>query len=226
MKKVISFLMIILIMISICGCGVQGQDKVDRMVSYINEKYSDDSFEFMQMSGGHLGSNVAKIIVKSDKFPDKEIRVICSEVDGVEIFTDTYLNIKFEKETYNYIKNALTSIYGENIYIKYIPDDLACTKNGSSDMTFDEYIAERSSYIYFSAAVMGDANNEEATLATIKDLFKNAVIEGNIYFMDTDESLIDNGLALIKDKSYKKNLYILKETVNEYSEIEWSEPNE
>ena len=93
-------------------------------------------------------------------------------------------------------------------------------------MTFDEYIAERSSYIYFSAAVMGDANNEEATLATIKDLFKNAVIEGNIYFMDTDESLIDNGLALIKDKSYKKNLYILKETVNEYSEIEWSEPNE
>ena len=47
------------------------------MMDYISEKYPDDSFEFMNLTGGHLGSEDTKIYVRSRKYPDKEIKVIC-----------------------------------------------------------------------------------------------------------------------------------------------------
>ena len=65
-KKLFSFLMVIFLMIGVCGCTMKNQDKIDAMVSYINDKYTDDSFEFVKISGGHIGSNTTKII-KIDK---------------------------------------------------------------------------------------------------------------------------------------------------------------
>lgn len=223
MKKTVLFLLVMFLMIGACGCSMRGQDKVDRMVSYINGKYVDDNFEFVSMSGGHLGSNVTKIIVKSEKYPGKEIRVICSEVEGEEIYTDTYLNIKFEEQTYNYIKNALTQKYGDNIYLKYIPDDLACIENGSSVTTFEEYLSDPSVYIYFSAAVVGDANDEKATFEDVKEIFSNSVVRAHIYFVNTEEMLSDSGLDFIENKTYSKELYVVKETVDEYKIIEWTD---
>ena len=223
MKKTGLFLMVILIMIGVCGCSMKGQDKVDMMVSYINDKYSDDHFEYVSMSGGHLGSNTTKIIVKSEKYPDKEIRVICSEVDGEDVYSDTYLNAKFETETYEFIRNALVGEYGENVYLKYIPDDTVSYENGSSSTTFEEYISDPSTYIYFSAAVVGNVDNEEATLNKIKSIFADAVLSTHIYFVDTDESLSDNATGIIENKEYTKRLYIIKETVDQYSKTEWAD---
>ena len=215
--------MVILLMIGVCGCSMKGQDKVDMMVSYINDKYSDDHFEYVSMSGGHLGSNTTKIIVKSEKYPDKEIRVICSEVDGENIYSDTYLNAKFETETYEFIRNALVGEYGENVYLKYIPDDTASYENGSSSTTFEEYISDPSTYIYFSAAVVGNVDNEESTLNKIKSLFADAVFSAHIYFVDADDSLSDNATEIIENKEYTKRLYIIKETVDQYSKTEWTD---
>lgn len=223
MKKTVLFLMVILLMIGVCGCSMKGQDKVDMMVSYINDKYSDDHFEYVSMSGGHLGSNTTKIIVKSEKYPDKEIRVICSEVDGEDVYSDTYLNAKFETETYEFIRNALVGEYGENVYLKYIPDDTASYENGSSSTTFEEYISDPSTYIYFSAAVVGNVDNEEATLNKIKSIFADAVLSAHIYFVDTDDSLSDNATGIIENKEYTKRLYIIKETVDQYSKTEWTD---
>lgn len=227
-RKVITFLMAIIVlllplMIGMCGCDMKGQEKVDMMVSYINNKYSDDHFEYVSMSGGHLGSNTTKIIVKSDKYPNKEIRIICSEVDGKNVYSDTYLNAKFETETYEFIRNALVGEYGENIYLKYIPDDTASYENGSSNTTFEEYISDPSTYIYFSAAVVDPVDDEEATLDKIKSIFADAVFSAHIYFVDTDDSLSDNATEIIEDKEYKKRLYIVKETVDQYSKTEWTD---
>ena len=223
MKKTVLFLMVIFLMIGACGCGMKGQDKVDMMVSYINDKYSDDNFEYVSMSGGHLGSNTTKIIVKSEKYPDKEIRVICSEVDGNNIYSDTYLNVKFETKTYEFIRNALVKEYGENIYLKYTPDDTACYENGSSNTTFDEYISDPSTYVYFSAAVVGTVDDEEAALSKIKSIFADAVFSAHIYFVDTSDSLSVNATKFIENKEYSKRLYIIKETVDQYLKTEWTD---
>lgn len=210
-------------MLGACGCSIKGQDKVDRMLSYINSKYTDDTFEYVSVTGGHPGSNVTKIIVKSANYPGKEIRVICSEVDGKEVFTDTYLNIKFEEQTYEYIRDALVNAYGENLYLKYIPDDTACIENGSSNTTFKEYISDPNVCIYFSAAVVGDVDDEDAALATIKQIFSESIISAHIYFVNTDDALTYNALTIIENKTYSKKLYITKETVDEYSKIEWTD---
>ncbi len=226
MKKLIIFLIVISFMFGMCGCSMfsrKGQDKIDRMLSYINSKYADDRFEYVSVTGGHLGSNTTKIIVKSEKFPEKEIRVICSETDGGEVFSDTYLNVKFEEQTYTYIRDALTRLYGDNIYLKFIPDDTASMEGGSSSTTFEEYIADASTYIYFSAAVSGKADNEEEELSNIKDAFKTAVVSGHIYYIDSKESIRDSANALIDAKAYTKCLYIVKENIREYAVAKWTD---
>ena len=222
-KKLFSFLMVIFLMIGVCGCTMKNQDKIDAMVSYINDKYTDDSFEFVKISGGHIGSNTTKIIVSSQKYPNKEIRVICSEVNGEKFYSDTYLNYKFEDQTYNFIKNTLVKEYGENVYLKYIPDDIGSIKNGSSGTTFEEYISNSYNCIYFSAAVVYSGESKDELLTIIKSAFADSVISAHIYFVDTEELLSDNATKFIDNKKYSECLYIVKDSVNEYVTIEWVE---
>lgn len=198
------------------------QNKVDIMVSYINNKYKDDTFEFVSMSGGDLGSNTKKITVSSKKYPDKNIRVICSETDGEDIIYDTYLNIKFEKETYEYIKNTLIEGYGENIYLKFYPNDTNSCKNGSDKTTFEEFISYSDTFVYFIAAVPDGAEDEELAFSKLKELFSDSVISGRVYFIDTDESLAENGERLIEAHEYAKRLYFVKDTVQSFSHAEWT----
>lgn len=223
MKKTVLFLMVILLMIGVCGCSMSDQRKIEAMVSYINEKYTDDTFEYVSMSGGHLGSNTTKIIVKSEKYPDKKIRVICSEVDGNKCYSDTYLNVKFEEETYKFIHDALATEYGDNIYLKYIPDDTGSFENGSCSTTFEEYISDPTTCIYFSAAVADTADDEESTLDRIKLIFAEAVFSAHIYFIDTDDSLAVKATEIIENNGYIKRLYIIKSNADRYSKAEWKD---
>lgn len=223
MKKTALFLVVVFLMIGACGCSMRGQDKIDRMISYINNKYTDDHFAFVEMSGGHMGSNVTKIVVESNKYPGKEIRVICSEVEGEEIYTDTYLNVKFEEQTYDYIRETLIKKYGDNIYLEYVPDDIACIEAGSSSTTFKEYISDPNVYIYFSAVVGDEVNDENAVFAEIKELFSDSVLRAHIYFVDTEEEIANNAQLFIKNKTYSKELYFVKNTVDEYKTVEWTD---
>ena len=132
------------------------------MMDYISEKYPDDSFEFMNLTGGHLGSEDTKIYVRSRKYPDKEIKVICWHSGEKEIFTDTYLNIKFEQQTRDYIKNALVGQFGDDVYAHYKPPSLGNMEDGTAQTTFEEYISSETTYVRFSAAiVLGDISEEQ-----------------------------------------------------------------
>ena len=210
MKKLVITLIIFLITIGLCGCmRIQAKAKVDRMLDYINNKYSDDTFEFVSMYGGYLGSNVTQITVVSNKFPDTAIHVICSEVDGKEIFTDNYLNIKFEDQTLKYLEDLFTVEFGENFYLKYIPNNLSCTENGSSNTTFDEYIVAQGSHIYFSSAICRNIEDEDSAFETINKMFSNATVSGDIFFIDEDVKLsgkdgAERAQEYIEEKTYKR----------------------
>ncbi len=225
MKKAVLFLMVIFLMIGACGCGMKGQDKVDMMVSYINEKYSDDTFEYVSMSGGHLGSNTTKIVVKSEKYPNKEIRVICSEVDGELVYSDTYLNIKFEEDTRSYIEQALSNAFGDRVYVQYIPDDTGSMKRGTSDTQFSDFISDSTTYVYFNAVVVSENVDEEETISKIKDAFAEGVVLGDIYFVDSSHTdlLNTNAMSLIENEQYYKALYFIKSSVDQYKSIEWKD---
>ena len=225
MKKTVLFLMVIFLMIGVCGCDMKGQDKVDMMVSYINDKYSDDSFEYVSMSGGHLGSNTTKIIVRSAKYPDKEIRVICSGSDGDFAYSDTYLNIKFEEETRAYIEKALYSAFNGVAYVQYIPDDTGSMKNGTSETQFKDFISDSSTFVYFNAVVILDEIDENDALESIKNAFANGVVRGDIYFVNSEhaDKIDGNPMSLIENNQYYKVLYFIKNGVDKYKSIEWKD---
>lgn len=231
MKKIICIITSLIMIIGACGCmnsfdggGNSKNDKVDMMINYINEKYQDDTFEFVSMSGGHIGSNVTKILVSSEKFPESEIRVICTSVDGVDTFTDTYLNIKFEEETREYIEDIFEKQFGDNCYIKYIPDDLSCTIDGSELTTFEEYIKEESSHIYFSAVVSGEIDDIATMNEVFSTMFSDIVFQADIYFFNALNVNTDDEMkSAIESKEYTKKVYIEKQVIDEISIIEWTE---
>jgi ABC-type molybdate transport system substrate-binding protein len=226
MKKILAVLLILTFVFSLTGCNeYHRNDMINEMLIYVNEKYTDDTFQYVSMSGGHIGSNVTKIIVSSEKYPDKEIRVICTEVDGEKIFTDTYLNFKFEEQTRDYIKDKLQEEFGNNVYLKYIPDDLACTEDGSSDTTFEEYINEESSSIYISVAVPYEVENKETVNNLLQDIFSDIALSGDIYFFDVETDIGADIIEKIETKQYSEKVYISKTEIKEKYQIEWSSDN-
>ena len=223
MKKILAVLLILTFVFSLTGCNeYHRNDMVNDMLTYMHEKYTDDTFEFVSMSGGHIGSNVTKIIVASEKYPDKEVRVICTEVDGEKIFTDTYLNFKFEEQTREYIKDKLQKEFGNNIYFKYVPDDLACTEGGSFETTFEEYINEESSHIYISVAVPYEVENKEAVNNLLQNIFSDIALSGDIYFFDAETDIDADITEKIETKQYSEKVYISKTETEEKYQFEWS----
>ena len=190
MKKTILFLMVLFLMVGACGCGRKRETVQERMVAYVNEKY-DDTFEFKSVFGGSAGSSTRKIIVSSEKYPGKDVYVVCSYVDEVEVFSDNYLGIKFEEKTKNFLAEAVSKSFGTNYYLQYHPNNLACTEGGNNDTTFDEYIAETSSYISFIAAVKYSATGFDrmAVEEAVRQHFAGMAVVGRIYFIDADVDL-------------------------------------
>lgn len=222
-KNILSTLCLILILLVVTGCGKNND--IDKMVDYMNEKYVDDKFTYVTVYGGHLGDNQTKIIVSSEKFPNSEIKVIC--YDSGEC-SDNYLDIKFEDQTRNYLKTKLNEKFGNKVYVDYVADDRGGTSNGSSYTTFEEFIANENSYIYFNAIIGYDVsdNTEDVVLNKIQDTFSNATILADIYFIDgsiaySNYDTYDEYVSYIENNQYNKKLWLIKADVNNYSTIKW-----
>lgn len=215
-----------LLMVSLLGGTGCMNAKLNRMVDYINAKYSDDSFTFFQMSGGHLGSNEKKILVKSEKYPDAYIRVICTESGGQESFRDTYLGAKFEDETREYLKKAIAAEFGDNIYLEYQANDLACTENGSSETTFADYISTPTSYVAFAAVVPVEQADEKDVKKAIEKMFPDAALRGVICFVHEDIILTGEegekrAVEILDEDDCDHRLEFSKKTLDSFDSWEW-----
>lgn len=226
-KLILVVLCVVSILLIITGCNKN--DNIDKMVDYMNEKYIDDKFTYVTVYGGHLGDNQTKIIVSSDKFPNSEIKVIC--YDSGEC-SDNYLGIKYEEQTRIYLKTKLNAEFGNKVYVDYIVDDMGYTSYGSSYTTFDEYIANEHSHIFFEAIVGYDINEQTKDIALnkIKDAFSNATIHANIFFVDenitySNYDTYDEFASYIQNNQYDKHLFLIKSDVNNFSTIKWYDSN-
>lgn len=221
MKRMLLILITALIAIGTCGCGMREQAKIDRMLEYVNSKYADDSFDFVKVTGGHLGSDTKYIIVRSEEYPEIEFQVMCSEVDGEEIFSDSYLAFKFEDQIYKYLLDLISEAYGENIFFSFESDVSDCMQTGSGDTTFEDYIKSAGNCVFFYAVVTGDAADEEKEVKKIEDTLSGIVASARIYFVNTSEDLSKQGADYIEQKNFEKMIYFVKSSVSEYSYIEW-----
>lgn len=209
--------------------GVGEKYNINEFVDYMNDKYTDDTFTYKNITGGHIGSSTKKVLVESEKYPGKEIRVIRRGEDENYEYTDTYLGVKYEDDTRQALKNALEDVFGSNFYLDYYVSDYGCTRNGSSYTTFAEYISDEYSDISFEAVVSYNVNDESEELVfnKIKNTFSNMAITGWIYFTNENVNFYGDDAkekftTIIQNKEFSKKLYFMKENVNEYSEIEWT----
>lgn len=202
------------------------KSKTDLMMEYISQKYPGDRFSYIEPFGGYLGSNKKTIIVGSKKYPERKIQVSCIEEEGRETYLDTYLGVRFETETREYLQQLFEESYGSEVYVLYEANDGACTENGSDQTTLEEYMSTWTSHIRF-AVIVGERGeeNSEKTEDFIRTAFEGLAVQGTMYFYtdvpwDSD-STDDEILELIKERGYYASAGFWKEYPDELTEFEW-----
>lgn len=227
MKKMVSLCLIVIILMGVSGC-VSRENMTEKMISYMNEKY-DEEFEYIGVTGGHLGSNTKQILVSSKSFPEREIGVGCSEVDGEEYYFDGYLAVKYEKQTRELLEKIVSEHLGKNYYLKYVPSYLGSTENGTKNTSFSEYVADETSAIFFVVGVERNVTDEKRTVMeeTIKRAFDGMAVTGQILFVHqgADFSVKDGESVYMEYMENKKfsNFLFFSKTSTDFSMIRWTE---
>ena len=224
MKRKHSFLVffVFFLVIGVCGC-MKGQSKTDRMLAYINSKYPEDTFTFDHVTGGHIGSNVTTAIVRSEKYPDSAIRVFCTVVEKTESFSDTYLSVKYENQTREYLRGIFESLYGPDCYVSYKPSDIGVTKNESAKTSFEAYLAEPSSGIQFQAIVKYFPEDKDETLSQVKAALSDITASGYILYIRDPSVVLDDSTAkeIVNKQAYDACLALIKSDTETYYTAEW-----
>ena len=201
---------------------------VDVMVSYINGKYTDDSFEYRSVTGGSLGSDTVTILVESAKYPGRPIHVFYTQRDGAESFSDNYLAVKYEDETLEYLRGAIREEFGDNLYLEYSASSHSRIENGSSETAFFEFIAEESADVFFKAVVYCTEENEDVLFEKVKAALSETASYGYIYFVnETLELSGEEGqgaaMEIIEGKRYTKRIEFAKSSVSEFKKVLWKD---
>lgn len=206
MKKIISILCILILVLGVSGCMNRNSNIQNKMISYINEKY-DDSFEFLAPYGGGIGAKNKQILVKSNKMPSAQIWVACYE-DGE--FSDNYVDYKYEELTREYLKEYLSQIFDCDVKIQYSVS-LKGSRNAFDDNTsFEEYIVSDESNITINVVVSEEFNKEDEIINILKDKVcnDNIIRLADIYFAANQSQYneFNGSIAGAKKIVYSKNV--------------------
>lgn len=145
-------LVLFLLLMSIGGCTLipKGVRK-NLIVNYLNDKYTDDHFEFKSYSGGMPWSNESvTILCTSEKYPDKMIKA--SYITDMDKYEDNYLGYKYTKQLDEYVENYAKGLFPEhNIKIFATSDDIGNIHELDlpADTTFEDYIKNGREDIWF-----------------------------------------------------------------------------
>lgn len=120
-------------------------NEYDYLISYINSKYTDDSFyfdsEYALTDEADYG-----IIACSEKYPDSKIYIY--DCNGV--IKDNYLDVKYYYNSHHYFDNALKTIIETNFRgYGYTLTTSVKNDNLSSDVDFLTYLTDKDTLIGF-----------------------------------------------------------------------------
>ncbi|MCL2163774.1 MAG: hypothetical protein FWH55_05120 [Oscillospiraceae bacterium] len=179
MKKATVIIAIAMTLSIISGCGEYGinnEAELVKMVSYINERYEDDSFVFRSRNNAY-GSGVSRgmpgCLVDSEKYPDADILVRLSSTGA---FLDNYLYYKYEEQEDAYLKNILDEVFNKD-YRLYIyaseSSHLIGMDSISADASFEEYMKNSRKFLRFEVVVSPDyiINDKNDLAKMLSDTF-------------------------------------------------------
>lgn len=216
-KKIILCLVMVLSLLYLTrGCfdnknNVQNNnqnDKVTRsdLVKYMEDKYND-KFEYIASFDGGFDDNQKAIIVSSEKILGKKIYVTYKKENGIETYTDSYTQARYEEETYSLIKESLSKIFNKDFIITH--NILRSHNNFNANTTFEDFLKSDESGVHFYAVVSPDykIDSLENLERTVKEIFEEKFTDCdvNIYFAsEKDEFLPFYEIPIWKKDKMKK----------------------
>ena len=175
---------------------------VEKMVSYMNEKY-DDHFEYLSPFGGGPGATSKQIFVSSEQYPEAQIWVQYYKLDNKEIFTDNYVSYKYEEQTRGLLEKLLTDAFHNNIVLFYKVGIKGTVNQFAEQTTFEEYISDVKAKIGFQACVLLETSEIDTSL--LKQAWEDAIKSsgliafGTIYFTDNVETFNEVSRLSVKE---------------------------
>ncbi|MGN0374679.1 MAG: hypothetical protein ACI4EN_04200 [Butyrivibrio sp.] len=220
MKKIAFLILTVIIIVGVSGCMNKNEDSTNKMMNYINEKY-DDSFEFIKLFGGYLGSSTKSIIVRSGKYPDYDVYVYCTTDNEQDTFADNYLSVKFYDKTLDYLQDIYREKFGETVYVHYSIDNTSNTQNASDETTFEEFIMDPMSMITYKV-VLPYNNNKDEMEQSLKETMSELSGCAYIYLVDSSVKITSDEemQECIESKNYNNKVYIQKNN-DEFKIFRW-----
>jgi len=203
---------------------MKNESTVDKMVDYMNTKYSDH-FEYYAPFGGGPGLTSNEIIVKSEKFPDAEIVVAYYVQDGEDVFIDQYIDYKYEQQTRELLQKLLEEAFECDVFLSFGVGGTGAKNNFTDTTTFKEYISSKESYLGFNAIVLKDAKDidsdiiESRLLAALTE--HDIVIGGSVYFANDEATFKPLEELASKDRRSLKCLDFSISNSQKFDYCEW-----
>jgi hypothetical protein len=177
------------------------------MVEYINERYEDDTFEFIRRDTWSNDS----IFVSSEKFPDEQIMVSHVTADGRDYFNDDYLYYKFREQATDKIEEILKDALDHEFklfYSRLSPGNTTYVL--PSDISVDDYMSNPNSWLRFSAMVAPEYDISDTSF--VADKLKNAFELNNVLLFNASVSFHQD--YEVYESLSQENIHIRRSSVN------------
>lgn len=228
MKLVLLSFLILTIAIGGSGC-MKSNSK--GFVSYLENKYPNDKFEFVDFEGGTLfGGDTLKVSrCTSQILSGCEIYVVYDRNE--KKYSDNYLDMKYSNETDNAISNVFnTAFQNEEFHFITAEENFyATTKSNSLDRDTDFAAYKNSRGIPIYAFVTNNAQKTHDKI--VSDLEKTIIGEGlycnsvDIYILDDFDSDLENNDSLQNDivinNKYADHLFATMSNSLGFDSVEW-----
>lgn len=158
MKKAVSLILMLVILLGGSGCMFI-RNLRQEMLDYMNEKY-DDTFTFVEETGGGVSSRRNNILVSSERFPNARILVSHYQKTDTEEerFSDNYIAFVYEEEVRLALTKATQSVYGD-CRVFHRPAPMPLGSDVGPETTLAEYLGDSASHL--SAVVFVEDAQEE-----------------------------------------------------------------
>lgn len=151
----------------------------EKMVQYMNDKYTDDVFTYKDATGGGAGADTKTIVVSSEKYPDQNIYVRYMP-NADPAYTDNYLAVVYADQTQKLIREVLDRTLGCDYLLIYEVSRYACP-NTEGVLSFVDYVGSSASCIGFTVV----AKEMVADKSRFETELQNAILDAGICCLGT-----------------------------------------
>lgn len=184
------------------------QEKVeDDLKDYLNKKYQsfNENFEFLELTGSHMGSEEREGFFQTDSFPGVKILAQRYKESGEWIYTDNYMGYYYKEESEQEISRAVKEVVSD-AKIFYQPEKSTYSPECDSDMNFNEFMKNSENYfhivIVMPEIIPEDSQNEMMEYLRIKAVDREIRLKGVLVCTDNvsvfeklNQENIDNYMA-------------------------------